>query len=49
MNASVYKYPDIAQVREEEGSYDSDDDSNNGIDDDYGCGVHLNSHMFLAS
>jgi len=38
-----------AQVREEEGRYDSDDDSNNSIDDDCGGGVHLNIHMFLAS
>ena len=49
LNASVHKYLDTAQVQEEEGSYDSDDDSNNSIDDDYSGGVHLNIHMFLAS
>jgi hypothetical protein len=46
LNASVHKYPDTAQLHEEEGSYD---DSNNSIDDDYGGGVHLNIHVFLAS
>lgn len=46
LSASAHKYPDTAQLHEEEGSYD---DSNNSIDDDYGDGVHLNIHMFLAS
>jgi hypothetical protein len=51
LNASVHKYPDTAQLHEEEGSYDDDDDddSNTSIDDDYGGGVHLNTHMLLAS
>jgi hypothetical protein len=50
LNASVHKYPDTAQLLEGEGSYDdTDDDSNTSIDDDYGGGVHLNTHMLLAS